>query len=50
VRIIPLPVPVGLREHVFVIKAVSEQLQNVDWDTPPKFNVERIPAASAVRG
>lgn len=42
VRIVPLPVPAGLRDRVFCIKALSEQLQNLDWRIPPSFNVDRI--------
>jgi len=41
-RIVPLPVPIQIHDHVFCIKAASEQLQNLDWATPPQFNLARI--------
>ena len=41
-RIVPLPVPIQLHEHVFCIKAVSAQLQDIDWAIPPQFNRARI--------
>ena len=42
VRIVSLPVPAALYDRVFCIKALSEQLQNLDWRIPPSFNDERI--------
>lgn len=42
VRIVSLPVPAALRDRVFCIKALSEQLQDLDWRIPPNFNVDRI--------
>jgi ribosomal protein S12 methylthiotransferase accessory factor YcaO-like protein len=41
-RIVPLPVPIQLHEHVFCIKAASAQLQDIDWAIPPQFNLARI--------
>lgn len=41
-EIVPLPLPVGMREHVFCIKVVCDQLQDIDWELPPRFNAERI--------
>jgi hypothetical protein len=49
VRVVPLPVPAQIHDHVFCIKAVSEQLQNLDWATPPQFNVQRIRARFGIR-
>jgi hypothetical protein len=45
VKILPMPVPRPLHPHVFCIKAVSDQLQSLDWHMPPRFNVARIEAA-----
>jgi ribosomal protein S12 methylthiotransferase accessory factor YcaO len=42
VRVVPLPVPQNLHAHVYSVKAGSAQLQNVDWSTPPQYNVARI--------
>jgi hypothetical protein len=30
---------------VFCIRAASEQLQSLDWQMPPRFNLARIEAA-----
>ena len=42
VRIVSLPVPAALHDRVYCIKALSQQLQNLDWGIPPGFNVDRI--------
>jgi hypothetical protein len=34
---------------MFCVKAISHQLQNLDWQMPPRFNTGRITSAFGVR-
>ena len=43
-KVVPLLLPSPFRETAFCVQVVCDELQGLDWQTPPRYNLARIQA------
>ena len=43
-RVVPLLLPRPFRETAFCVQVICDELQTLDWQTPPHYNFDRIQA------
>jgi hypothetical protein len=43
-KVVPLLLPTPFRETAFCVQIVCDELQGLDWHTPPRYNLARIQA------
>jgi hypothetical protein len=46
----PLPVPSSFVDQVYCIKATCSELQDIDWQIPPRYNLERLREVTGTGG
>ncbi len=41
-KIMPLPVPTPMRDHVYCVRVIDPELQTLDHEYPPLINARRV--------